>query len=998
MIQTTLHSTDFVDLEDMYADNFEEKKMRKKFRGKNWKKVTAILLAVCATMSSVPVSAAELLDEPISQQFGGGNDNQVQLLSDYPSYDEYQQGLQRNYCSKQIQVKIDVADIVATNASMVLETLDGKNATKWTDAVPQLTWTFDIAESGLYSFALEYYLDGQNAYVAKRNLLVDGQVLFEEANGMSFRKRYVEENQDRVNSYGDELRGDTVPINEWQTFQFIDTSGICEVPFEVYLEQGTHQVTLVYEEKDMYIGAFSIYAAQELKTYDEIQKEYKQNNYDVVTGENLSFEAEDEIAWTNDVTIRREHSSDVTVTPYHETTRYLNVYGGSRWDTGEQTIAWRITVPKSGLYKIGLRAMANMTDGLPAYRQIAIDGKVPFQEMLSYKFAYGSSYTTYELQQPDGEAYLFYLEAGEHTLDITVKQGEMSSVIASIEEDMLLLSEMQLEIKKLTGSEIDPNYDYLFFKNIPELKEQFKTLITSLEEKIQYVQECAEGNPSVASSMRSILAQMNDMVEEPFTIAKNYADLGNAQTTLGTWYTSLLVTGMQVDKIYVTSPEIEMENMRHSFLKMLWANICSLWVSFTRSYNSISGSIDESVEVTDEIDVWIARGTEWAQAIKDLSDKYFTPETGILVNIKTVPASQLNSGSANVLLLSITSGKQPDVALAVTQNSPVEFAIRDAVVDLSQFDDYEETVKRFYSESLVPYQYQGGTYALPETMDFHVLFYRKDIVAELGIAIPDTREELYSETLPALYNEGYSFYYPREDTQFILQHGGSYYTEDGLKSALDTPEAYQAMKEETELYTQYAIPVTANFYNRFRTGDMPMGIGTFTTYLQLLTAAPEISGMWGIAPMPGLEKEDGTIDRASSSFAALGDVILANTGKEKQSWEFLKWWSSVEAQEAFCREVEASLGPEARMNTANIEAFHSLAWKKEDLEVIQLMMEADREMPNVVGGYYTTRHLTNAWNKVVINGENLRDALEEAVLEINKELRMKQEEYGITND
>lgn len=987
-----------MDSEDIFTDRHKEKKMRKRFRKNNWKKITALMLVVCATMTSLPVSAAELLDEPLSQQFGGGKENQIEVISENPSYDEYQQGIQRNYCAEATQITIGVDSVVAANPSMTVEKIEEKDAVKWTDEVPEITWSFEVTESGLYSFSLEYFLDGQNAYVTKRNLLIDGQLLFEEANGMSFRKKYVEENKDRTNSYGDELRGDTVPVNQWQSFSFIDTSGICDVPFEIYLEAGEHKITLVYEEKDMYIGAFHVWAAQELKTYDEIEKEYKKNNYDVVTGENLSFEAEDEIAWTNDVTIRREHSSDVTATPYHETTRYLNVYGGSRWDTGEQTIAWKVKVPKSGLYKIGFRALANMTDGLPAYRQIAIDGEVPFKEMLSYKFDYESSYTTYELQQPNGEAYLFYLEEGEHTLEVTVKQGEMSSVVASIEEDMLLLSDMQLEIKKLTGSEIDPNYDYLFFKNIPELKGQFETLIVSLEEKIEYVKKCADGNPSVASSMQSIVAQMNDMIEDPFTIAKNYADLGNAQTTLGTWYTSLLVTGMQVDKIYVTSPDVKMDNAKHNFFKMLWANVCSLWVSFTRSYNSISGSIDESVEITDEIDVWIARGTEWAQAIKDLSDKYFTPETGILVNIKTVPASQLNSGSANVLLLSITSGKQPDVALAVTQNSPVEFAIRDAVVDLSQFEDYDEIVQRFYSESLVPYQYQGGTYALPETMDFHVLFYRKDIVAELGIDIPETREELYSETLPALYNEGYSFYYPREDTQFILQHGGSYYTEDGLKSALDSPEAYQAMKEETELYTQYAIPITANFYNRFRTGDMPMGIGTFATYLQLLTAAPEISGMWGIAPLPGLEKEDGSIDRASASFVALGDVILSNTGKEEQSWEFLKWWSSAEAQEAFCREVEASLGPEARMNTSNVEAFNSLAWKKEDLEVIKLMMEADREMPNVVGGYYTTRHLTNAWNKVVINGENLRDALEEAVLEINKELRMKQEEYGIINE
>lgn len=49
----------------------------------------------------------------------------------------------------------------------------------------------------------------------------------------------------------------------------------------------------------------------------------------------------------------------------------------------------------------------------------------------------------------------------------------------------------------------------------------------------------------------------------------------------------------------------------------------------------------------------------------------------------------------------------------------------------------------------------------------------------------------------------------------------------------------------------------------------------------------------------------------------------------------------------------------------------------------------------MLGGYYTTRHLTNAWNKVVINGVLLRDALEEAVEAINKELKMKQEEYGV---
>ena len=961
------------------------------------KRILAFMMAFVTIFTALPVSATEILDEPLSQQYSK-NSNTVESTKEYQSYADYLAELPQGYADEEKRITIDVNTLVSETPELTSEDVEGKAAVHWGEDISQITWTFDIQTEGRYTFALDYYLDGEAAYSAKRNFLVNGEVLFEEANGMIFAKKYVEQNGDRVNSYGDELRGDIKPVNQWQQFAFISTSGNCEKAFEIHLKEGTNTVTLVYEEKDMYVGDFYVCAAQEIKTYEEVLKEYKKNNYKEVSDEELVFEAEKELSWTNDVTIRREHSSDITATPYHVTKQYLNVYGGSRWDTGEQTVTWKIEVPKTGLYKMGLRALTNMTDGMPVYRQIAIDGVVPFEEMLAYKFLYGSSYDTYELSDEKGDAYLFYLEEGTHTLSMTVKLGEMASVISSIEEDMLLLSDMQLEITKLTGNEIDPNYDYSFFKYIPELEGQFQTLMTSLEEKIAYIEGCVDETPSVSSSMKSILAQLDKMVKNPFSIAKNYADLSSAQTTLGTWYTSLMSGGMQVDKIYVTSTDVKMEDARHNFLKSLWKNLCSLWVSFTRSYNSISGSIDESVEITDEIDVWVARGTEWAQAIKDLADKYFTPETGILVNIKTVPSSQLNSGSANVLLLSITSKQQPDVALAVGQNTPVEFAIRDAVVDLTQFEGYEETIGRFYEETLVPYEYQGGVYALPETMSFRVMFYRKDIISDLGIDLPNTREQLYTETLPALYNEGYSFYYPRDDAEFLLQYGASFYTEDRMKSALDTPEAYAALKEETELFTQYAIPVSANFYNRFRTGDMPMGIGSYSTYLQLLSAAPEIAGMWGIAPVPGLEQEDGTISRTAASFDCIGDMILANTGKEEQAWEFLKWWTSTEIQNAYCQEIEASLGTEARWNTANIESFHSLAWKKEDLDVIKIMMEQDKEMPNVVGGYYTTRHLTNAWNKVVISGGNLRDALEEAVLEINKELRMKQEEYGIVNE
>ena len=965
--------------------------------GKSWaRRITAIGLSLCLLLTALPVSATELLDQPLSEKFGGESGALLESVTQYTTYRNYRQTLPEKHPAADTCLTAEL--LPACKDLLQKKQFDGKEAYCWTEEIGELTWEFSVEEAGQYNLALEYYLDGEKAYVAKRNLYVDGVCPFEEAIGLAFTKLYVEQNKGRVNTYGDQIRGNNVPVNQWRTDRLIDASGICDGPFEFYFEPGIHTVTLVYEEKDMCLGNLYVQAAGQVPAYEEVLKEYAAKGYTQVTDTELTFEAEDTVAWSNDVTIRRTSSADVTVTPYDYQKKMLNSYGGGRWDTGSQTVCWTISVPQSGLYKLGLRVLTNFTDGLPVYRQIAIDGKVPFSQMLSYKFPYGSYFDTVQIADEDGNAYLFYLEEGQHTLSMTVKQGEIAQIIDGIEKDMALLSSMQLEIKKLTGSQVDPNYDYLFFKNIPQLQGQFETLIKSLEEKSAYLKACAEGNPSVASSMQSIQAQMEKMVDDPFSIAKNYADIENAQITLGTWYTTLLSAGMQVDKIYVNSPDVQTQDMKQSFFKLLWANVVSLWTSFTRSYNSITGSIDESVEITDEIDVWIARGTEWAQAIKDLADESFTPETGILVNVKTVPSSQLNAGSANVLLLSITSGTQPDVALAVSQNSPVDFAVRGAVADLTQFEGYQEVASRFYEQTLVPYEYQGGIYAMPETMDFQVLFYRKDIIADLGIAIPNTRQELYANTLPALYNAGYEFYYPRDEKSFVLQYGGAFYNQQGTTSALDTPQVYEALQEATQIYTQYGVPVSASFYNRFRTGEMPMGIGSYSLYLQLLTAAPEVSGLWGVAPVPGLIKEDGTVDRTTAAFASTSDIILSRTGKEEQSWEFLKWWSSAETQMGFCQEIEASLGTEARWNTANIEAFESLAWKKTDLQVIKTMMEADREIPNVLGGYYTTRHMTNLWNKVVVNGANLRDSLEEAVEEINKELRMKQEEYGIINE
>ena len=124
-------------------------------------------------------------------------------------------------------------------------------------------------------------------------------------------------------------------------------------------------------------------------------------------------------------------------------------------------------------------------------------------------------------------------------------------------------------------------------------------------------------------------------------------------------------------------------------------------------------------------------------------------------------------------------------------------------------------------------------------------------------------------------------------------------------------------------------------------------------------------------------------------------MILSQSDKQEAAWEFLKWWMSEETQTRYGRELEAILGTGARWNTANVDAFFSLPWDHRHAQIIKAQMESAREQLIVPGGYFTGRHIINAWNSVVVNNENVRDMLEDAVKDINKELENKRREFGL---
>ena len=863
----------------------------------------------------------------------------------------------------------------------------------WTKETKAISFTISVPTAALYQVEMDYYIPEGYAAEAQRRILVDGALPYTEFNEVAFTRWWKDASAPPLNNIGDEVRPAQEEIAVWHTMRVTDSIGLDAEPTLLYLTAGAHTVTMEYILQDMALGEIRFVPPLTYPTYAEYATANQQAGYTAGT-DVIRFQTEntENIVMKSAASIAQVNSGDPCNEPFNMKNIVLNCMGGTSWATAGQTIVWTFDVKSAGLYKLAFWVQQNGNDGLPVYRQIAIDGQIPFREMLAYRFDYDKKWQTRTLEDAQGKPYLFYLDAGTHTLSMTVTMGELGDIAQDVFDTASACSEVLQKIVKITGSSPDTNFEYELPDKIPGLLYDMQQIVDTLHDCMDRVQALSTiKKPSMVSTLNMVSSTFEDMIERPDYIPRMLDDIRTAQEQLGTWYTTSQSLPLTVDYVWVAPEGEKTVGGRSSFWRKLLSTCYQFLVSFTRDYNSIGGVESETTEV---LDVWIARGREWGQTLKELSDAQFTSEYKIAVNVRMLPASQLEAGAVNALMLAVNSGNVPDVALGLASTSPVEYAIRGALTDLRTFEDYEEVAQRFHPQSSVPYAYRNGMYALPETMDFRALYYRTDIFEEYGLKVPDTWDEIYTSLLPALYQNNLEFYIPADYTPFLLQHGGSYYTEDHKASALDTAIAYKAFKEYTEMFTSYGVPVSANFYMRMRTGEMPIGIGTYAEYVMLKTAAPELMGRWAMAPVPGQLKEDGTIDRTVGGIASTACVIMNGSDAQEAAWKFLKWYTSTDMQLEYGRNLESYIGVSARWNTANTEAFVNLPWTEDEIGVIRYMWNWVKETPVVLGSYMNGRNVYNAWNSVVIGGEDPRTALENAVETINREMQMKQLEYG----
>jgi ABC-type glycerol-3-phosphate transport system substrate-binding protein len=896
-----------------------------------------------------------------------------------------------------IEIKLAGADY-SSQAESSLEVQNGSElAWQESDAAGWVEWTFDVPVTGLYNLGMDYVpLAGKGASI-QRDLKIDGAYPFMEARRISFERTWIDAAPPKQDNQGNDIRPSQVESPRWQFAFFEDAQAMYREPYLFYFTAGEHTVRLGLIREPMAIRDIVLLSPPNVPTYADLQKQYAALGYAPAQNHQVVIEAET-AKFKSAPTLTSNYSPNPTVNPQAWGDFKLNVFGGYRWQRPGEIVTWKFSAPEAGLYQIGIKLWQGNQTRMPVYRSLMIDGQYPFDEMREIAFPYNFNWRVDTLSDSNNEPYLFYLTKGEHTLTMRAIVGPPSDTVRAVEGVTRELAELSRRVLLLTGSSPDPLMQWDMNKEIPDLAPRLSATADVLENEAARLTQITGGSrPNSANTLIELASQLRDMADDPNSVPNRLTQLGESQSILGFWALDLQNGELEVDSIIVTSPEVAMPPGDAGLWAQVQLTFYNFLASFRKQYTVVGNVYDPATEKNAVVlDVWMARGQEWGQILKGLIEEDFTSQTGILVNLHIVPPGSLGAGDTSVLLLAATAGDAPDVALSVNPNLPVEFAIRNALYPMNTFADFNEVTPRFPKGALVPYQYNGQTFAVPETQNFNMLFYRTDILESLGVKPPQTWDDVH-DLIWALQQNGMDFYYPPGAdglTPFLFQAGGDYYTADGLMSALDTPQGLTAFKNWTDLYTNYRVPQYADFFNRFKTGEMPVGVSDYWTYVLLSTAARELTGRWAMAPIPGTKMPDGTINRSAGG-SGDGVVIFQQSQHPQEAWEFVKWWTSKNTQVRYAIELEALLGVEARWNTANVEALNSLSWPRADIKAILEQWNWLQQRPVVLGGYFTSRHVENAWNRVVLQGVNPVEALDDAVRAINRELMKKQEEFGV---
>lgn len=888
-----------------------------------------------------------------------------------------------------------------TDAQITVTTVDGENdVMQWANQEGSVSWTVNIPETGVYNIKMIYEALESNTNDVEFSLLIDGESPYATASRITLSKRWINESEIKQDSRQNDIRPGQISTPCWQETPLEDIDGLFKEPLEFYMEAGEHTITFESEKAEFAVKSFTFYQYEAPAAYtapSDSDLAQAQGQKITLEGETAAYKSSRTLYPTSDKSSYLTSSANGS-SPTK--TRY-NTIGSGSWTQSTQTVTWEFNVDKAGYYKIGIRGRQDQMRGMYSNRRLYVNGEVPCLEANQIKFYYDTDWSITTPKSENGDDLYFYLQAGTNTISLEAVPGEIGEIMGDLDELVYNINSYYRQIRQITGPDPDEYNNYMIDTAIPSIVPDFKEYAKTLRDKKAEIEKLSGSGGTEAETLEKMAIVLDKCIKKPDLIPEMMSQIKDNITSVSSFVNQYREQPLEVDMIEVATSDQDFTSCDKSFFGSLGFGFKGFIGSFFEDYNALSDEDESAMEC------WVMLGRDNAEALQQLISSEYNPTAKTKINLKLVQGGIVEATFA---------GKGPDLALFMGGDFPIQLAARGVLTDLTTFSDFDEVKSRFADDATVLYQYNGGTYGLPCDQTFPMLFYRSDILSEYGIdpatdlntwdgllnCLP-TLQRNYLEVgliLPVMTSTGGTTQVSaitepgNTFAMLLLQQGLNYYNDEQTKTTFDTQEAVNAFDTWTKFYTTYSFQQTYDAFTRFRTGDMPVVIQNYTFYNQLSVAAPEIKGCWGFQPVPGTVQEDGTINHAANSNGS-GAIIFTKAADQEGAWDFIKWFTSTDAQVKYGNNIESILGTMGRYATANEEALQQLSWTTSEVNLLLDQLNSQVEIPIIPASYGVTRNVMNAFRAVVNDYDNARDTLFWYNKDINDEITRKLEDLGL---
>ncbi|MYL33949.1 extracellular solute-binding protein [Pontibacillus yanchengensis] len=403
--------------------------------------------------------------------------------------------------------------------------------------------------------------------------------------------------------------------------------------------------------------------------------------------------------------------------------------------------------------------------------------------------------------------------------------------------------------------------------------------------------------------------------------------------------------------------------MKSKIISLLMVTVIS--VAMVGCSGSESESSSEGNGKT-TLSVW-AMGAE-GKKLKDFVKNFEKENENIDVEVQAIPWGKAH----DKLLTAVASGDGPDV-LQLGTTWMAEFANAGALMDLSKYtEDYPSFKKdNFFEGSVSTMTYEDKVVGIPWYVDTRVLYYRKDLLKEVGYEQPPGTWEKLKEASEKLANrEGgeYGLDIDRQDQLnpfiFAWQNG---YSSDVQNNDMnfDSPEFMEAMEYYVSYFDEGLSQKEkgANIIPAFKSGKKPMFFSGPWMIDIIKEKAPDLEGKWATAVMP--EKETQMSSMGGSNLA-----VFHNTENVDASLKFISHMTQVDTQIDW-------------LNTSQVLPSRKEAWEKSKLNDDPMYATFGKQLENTTAPPQTenferiAQELLSTLDKAIVGDADLEKELKE---------------------